>query len=74
MAGDGSIYGHINVKMEHYARLLMDEVFGARNFRNSITRIKGNPKNFKRYSYGNIKDTILFYSVSPHRIKLQNFQ
>ena len=39
----------------------MDEVFGSRNFRNSITRIKGNPKNFKRYSYGNIKDTILFY-------------
>ena len=27
------------------------------------------PKNFARYSYGNIKDTILFYSVSPRRIK-----
>ena len=62
MAGDGSIYGPIDVKMEHYARLLMDEVFGVRNFRNSITRIKGNPKNFKRYYYGNIKDTILFYA------------
>ena len=69
MAADGSIYVHIDVKMEHYVRLLMDEVFGARNFRNSITRIKCNPKNFKRYSYGNIKDTILFYSKSPHRIK-----
>ena len=64
MAGDGSIYVHIDVKMEHHVRLLMDEVFGARNFRNSITRIKCNPKNFNRYSYGNIKDTILFYSVS----------
>ena len=69
MAGDGSIYVHIDVKMEHHVRLLMDDVFGARNFRNSITRIKCNPKNFNRYSYGNIKDTILFYSVSPHRIK-----
>ena len=69
MAGDGSIYVHIDVKMEHHVRLLMDEVFGARNFRNSITRIKCNPKNFARYSYGNIKDTILFYSVSPDRIK-----
>ena len=69
MAGDGSVYVHIDVKMEHRVRLLMDEVFGARNFRNSITRIKCNPKNFARYSYGNIKDTILFYSVSPHRIK-----
>ena len=69
MADDGSIYVHIDVKMEHHVRLLMDEVFGVRNFRNSITRIKCNPKNFNRYSYGNIKDTILFYSVSPHRIK-----
>ena len=71
MASDGSIYVHIDVKMEHHVRLLMDEVFGVRNFRNSITRIKCNPKNFNRYSYGNIKDTILFYSysVSPHHIK-----
>ena len=69
MADDGSIYVHIDVKMEHHVRLLMDSVFGARNFRNSITRIKCNPKNFDRYSYGNIKDTILFYSVSPNRIK-----
>ena len=69
MAADGSIYVHIDVKMEHHVRLLMDAVFGPRNFRNSITRVKCNPKNFSRLSYGNIKDTILFYSVSPYRIK-----
>ena len=69
MAEYGSIYVHIDVKMEHYVRLLMDEVFGEGNFRNSITRIKCNPKNFSRYSYGNIKDSVLFYSVSPNRIK-----
>ncbi len=69
MAGDGSIYVHIDVKMEHHVRLLMDRVFGERNFRNSITRIKCNPKNFNRYAYGNIKDAILFYSVSPVRLK-----
>ena len=69
MAEDGSIYVHIDVKMEHHVRLLMDAVFGARNFRNSITRVKCNPKNFSRYGYGNIKDTILFYTVSADRIK-----
>ena len=68
LADDGSIYVHIDVKMEHHVRLLMDDVFGPRNFRNSITRIKCNPKNFNRYSFGNIKDTILFYSVSPYSI------
>ncbi len=64
----GSIYVHIDVKMEHHVRLLMDDVFGPENFRNSITRIKCNPKNFDRFSYGNVKDTILFYSVSPGQI------
>lgn len=68
MSQTGSAYVHIDVKMEHHVRLLMDDVFGAQNFRNSITRIKCNPKNFDRYSYGNIKDTILFYSMSPTRI------
>ena len=68
MSPTGSVYVHIGLAVEHHARLLMDEVFGAKNFRNSITRIKCNPKNFARNSYGNIKDTILFYSVSPKTI------
>jgi len=65
MSPAGSIYVHIDVKMEHHVRLLMDDVFGPENFRNAITRIKCNPKNFERYGYGNFKDTILFYSKSP---------
>ena len=68
MSPTGSIYVHIDVKMEHHVRMLMDDVFGSTNFRNSITRIKCNPKNFDRHSYGNIKDTILFYSASPAKI------
>jgi adenine-specific DNA-methyltransferase len=68
MASRASIYVHIDVKMEHHVRRLMDIVFGPQNFRNSITRIKCNPKNFARNSYGNIKDTILFYSLSPSQI------
>ena len=62
LAANGSIYLHIDYKVGHYVKVLMDEVFGARNFRNDITRIKCNPKNFPRKGYGNIKDMILFYS------------
>ena len=68
MSPFGSIYVHIDVKMEHHVRLLMDAVFGPENFRNSIARIKCNPKNFMRYGYGNFRDTILFYSMSPDQI------
>ncbi len=68
MSSTGSVYVHIDVNMEHHVRMLMDTVFGPTNFRNSITRIKCNPKNFDRYGYGNVKDTILFYSMSPDKI------
>jgi adenine-specific DNA-methyltransferase len=62
LADDGTIYVHIDWKMAHYVRVLMDEIFGPEHFINDITRIKCNPKNFKRKAYGNYKDTILFYS------------
>ncbi|MCY4461885.1 MAG: site-specific DNA-methyltransferase [Albidovulum sp.] len=68
MADYASIYVHIDVKMEHRVRVLMDSIFGAKNFRNSIARVKCNPKNFGRNGYGNIRDTVLFYSKSPSRI------
>ena len=59
-----SIYLHIDYKIGHYVKVIMDEVFGIKNFKNDIARIKCNPKNFKRNGYGNIKDLILFYTKS----------
>ena len=68
LSDKGSIYLHIDYKIGHYVKVMMDEVFGIKNFRNDITRIKCNPKNFKRTGYGNIKDLILFYSKSSKPI------
>ncbi|MCK4797162.1 MAG: site-specific DNA-methyltransferase, partial [Spirochaetes bacterium] len=62
----GSIYLHIDYKIGHYVKIIMDEIFGVENFKNDITRIKCNPKNFNRKAYGNIKDLILFYSKSKN--------
>jgi adenine-specific DNA-methyltransferase len=64
----GSIYVHIDYKIGHYVKVLMDEIFGIENFKNDITRIKCNPKNFSRKAYGNIKDLILFYGKSKNTI------
>ena len=58
----GSIYIHIDSKIGHYLKIIMDEIFGKENFKNDISRIKSNPKNFSRKAYGNQKDMILFYS------------
>lgn len=68
LSEQGSIYLHIDYKIGHYIKIIMDEVFGAENFRNDISRIKCNPKNFERKAYGNIKDLILFYSKSKNMI------
>jgi len=68
LSGRGSIYLHTDYKIGHYVRVMMDEVFGIANFRNDITRVKCNPKNFKRIGYGNIKDMILFYTKSDNAI------
>jgi len=64
LSEDGSIYLHIDQKIGHYVKILMDEIFGEENFRNDITRIKCNPKNFERKAYGNVKDVVYFYSKS----------
>lgn len=68
MSDDASIYVHIDSKVGHNVKLLMDRIFGQKNFINDITRIKCNPKNFNRKGYGNIKDMILFYSKSDKYI------
>ena len=68
LSDKGSIYLHIDYKIGHYVKVMMDEIFGRENFRNDITRIKCNPKNFERKGYGNIKDLILFYSKSDNYI------
>jgi len=68
MSDKASIYLHIDYKIGHYVKVMMDEVFGINNFRNDITRIKCNPKNFDRKAFGNIKDLVLFYSKTDDYI------
>jgi adenine-specific DNA-methyltransferase len=64
LSDSGSLYLHIDNKIGHYIKIVLDEVFGDECFRNDITRIKCNPKNFYRKAFGNIKDVVYFYSKS----------
>ena len=63
----GSIYLHCDPTASHYLKLLMDGVFGRKNFRNEITwrrvhALKGTRT--KTRTYGSVCDQILFYAVS----------
>lgn len=62
LSDKGSLYLHIDYKIGHYVKVMLDQIFGIENYRNDITRIKCNPKNFSRVGYGNIKDVIFFYT------------
>jgi len=68
LADDGSLYLHLDEKMVFHMKLVLDEVFGAANYRNCITRKKCNPKNYTRKAYGNVADYILFYSKSDNYV------
>ena len=68
LANDGSIYVHLDNKMVFHVKVLMDEIFGADNFRSMITRKKCKSKNFTKKSFGNISDYILFYTKSDNYV------
>jgi len=67
LSEEGSLYFHIDSKTGHYCKIILDEIFGKENFKNDITRIKSNPKNFSRTAYGNEKDVILFYAKNAKK-------
>jgi adenine-specific DNA-methyltransferase len=62
MSDEASIYVHIGHQMLAHLKIIMDEIFGEKNFRNIITRRKCSSKNFTRNQYVNLNDYILFYT------------
>ncbi|MCK4918336.1 MAG: site-specific DNA-methyltransferase [Candidatus Pacebacteria bacterium] len=63
LADDGCIFVHLDQKMSHYIKILMDEVFGKQSFVNEIIwgyRIQGVGKKF----WARKHDTIFYYRKS----------
>ncbi|MEN6385257.1 MAG: DNA methyltransferase [Phycisphaerales bacterium] len=69
----GSIYLHCDPTASHYLKMLMDAIFGYQNWRNEIIwkRTSGH-SDAKRF--GNVHDSILFYTVSDKYIWNKTFQ
>lgn len=62
LSDEGSIYIHLDSNMVFEMKVMMDNLFGAGNFRGFITRKKCSNKNYTKNTYGNISDYIIFYS------------
>jgi DNA modification methylase len=75
LAEDGSIYVHLDWHVGHYAKAVLDEVFGQDNFINELvwkrTTSHGDTKQGARH-FGGVHDTIFFYVNSPaYRFAMQ---
>jgi DNA modification methylase len=57
----GSIYLHCDSTASHYIKVMMDGIFGHRNFRNEIIWKRANAHNDPK-GYGRITDSLLFYT------------
>ena len=65
----GSIYLHCDPTASHYLKLLMDAVFGARNFRTEITWKRTSAHSDTRQGrqqHGRVHDTLLFYTKTSN--------
>lgn len=64
LAEDGSIYVHCDWRVCAYIRNILDEVFGSNRFHNELIWQKTMSRKAQTSGFGNIHDTIFFYSKS----------
>jgi len=64
----GSLYLHCDPTASHYLKVLLDQVFGVRNFRNEIIWQRTNAHNNPAKRFCRVNDTILFYSKAGKAI------
>lgn len=60
----GSLYLHCDPTASHYLKVLLDAVFGGRNYRNEIVWKRTNAHNVKSKAFPKVHDTVFFYTKS----------
>jgi adenine-specific DNA-methyltransferase len=73
LSDTGSIYVHLDWHVGHYAKIVLDEVFGEAHFQNNIVWKRGPGKSHPK-SYGHNADYILFYTKSENYTWNKQFQ
>ena len=64
LKNSGSIYLHCDPHASHYLKTIMDALFGEQTYQAQITWRRTSAHNDSR-SFGNVCDTVLFYSSRP---------
>lgn len=74
LSENGSIFVHLDYKINHYVKVLMDEVFGEENFQNEIVWYYSNKYGANSQTFDIFHNTIFWYGKNPgityHAIKI----
>jgi len=70
---NGALYVHLDSRVVHSVKSLLDEVMGAENFRNQVIWKRTNAHGNATYQYGQVHDTLLFYARSEATVLNQLF-
>lgn len=73
LSEDGSIYVHCDSRVNGYIRLILDEVFGAKNFINNISWKRTYTGKAQALGYGKVFETIFYYKKSDRAIWNQQY-
>lgn len=74
LSENGSIFVHLDYKINHYVKVLMDEVFGEENFQNEIVWYYSNKYGANSQTFDIFHNTIFWYGKTPsityHPVKI----
>ncbi len=65
LADEGCLWVHLDWHIVHYIKVLLDEIFGEKNFINEVIWNYKSGGSSKKH-YARKHDTLLFYAKSPH--------
>jgi DNA modification methylase len=72
LAEDGSIYVHVDWKVNSFLRVILSDIFGDNNYRTEIVW-KRSTAHSDSSSYGNVHDSIYYYTKSGSKIWNQQY-
>ncbi|MCL4500778.1 MAG: restriction endonuclease [Deltaproteobacteria bacterium] len=64
----GSLFLHCDPTASHYIKLILDNIFSPKNFRNEIIWERSQPKGHTKLRFSRCHDTIFFYSKSENSV------
>jgi DNA modification methylase len=73
LSDDGSLYVHLDYHVSHYAKAVLDELFGAANMQNEVIWKRSSAHSGSR-RYSPVHDTILFYAKGDNYTWNQKYE